>query len=154
MTKGTSMPPGSRINSQVPNEYQRLEIAMKEARIPTQLWEGIGDIWVNSPSRAHALIGYFKAGATVVRTKAAAPGMTTIELPTALAAALASARAAQPDAAIEAALQQIGGTATKAGGQLRDTQKPAIKSASLTPIEQIARQTMPELYAQKGTKNR
>src|SRR5581483_9660841 len=146
-TKGTLMPTGARQNSQVPNEYQRLEAALKEARIPSQLWDGIGDIWVDSPVRAHALITRFKDSA--VRMKAADPLDTAYQQ-------LRTARDRQDAAGVQAALEQItllvSPSTAKVGAHLRDTQKPRQKEApSLSSIEQIARATMPELYDQKGT---
>lgn len=40
--------------------YDYLEKAMKAARVPTQLWEGIGNVWVDNPARAHHLVARFK----------------------------------------------------------------------------------------------
>jgi hypothetical protein len=54
-------------------ESNRFETALKEARIPEQLHDGIWDVWVTNPSRAHGLIARFKdAGSTpAIRFKAA-----------------------------------------------------------------------------------
>jgi len=87
-----------------------------------------------------------------VRYKAAAPGMTTVELPMELAAALAAARADEGDKTVIALLNTAARSKVTTGTRLSDDQKPATKSAPLRPWEGVGRATFPELYQSKGTK--
>lgn len=45
------------------DDYDRLEATMKAALIPSELWEAIGDVWINNPPRAFGLVERFKATA-------------------------------------------------------------------------------------------
>lgn len=135
----------------VGDDYDQFEAAFKAARIPTRLYNALADIWVDDPRRAHHLIARFKdyPPTPAVRFKASDPIDSAYQQ-------LRTAHASGDVGQIQAALQQLATLVLPAAGtvgtHLSDTQKPATKAAELTPIQQIARATMPELYGQKGTK--
>lgn len=54
------MPTNPRMPTGTNESYDDFEAAFKAARIPTQLYEALGDVWVDSPARAHHLIARFK----------------------------------------------------------------------------------------------
>lgn len=83
------MPTTPRTPNSVGDSYDQFEAAFKAARIPAQLYDALGDVWIDNPARAHHLIARFKdSGATpAVRFKAA----------DALDAAYQQLRAAQAD---------------------------------------------------------
>jgi hypothetical protein len=110
-------------------------------------------VWVDDTARAHHLIARFKdyPPTPAVRLKASNPIDVAYQQ-------LRTAHAAGDTAKIQAALQQLATLTMPAAGMvgthLSDSQKApvATKAADLTPVQQMARATMPELYAQKGSK--
>lgn len=117
----------------------QFEIALKAARIPDPLCDGLWDIWVNSPARAHSFVTRFKDGAPALAHKQA-PGTTAVELPADLVTALGGpaavvqlvARAASGGGSLaDDVMGQIGG---KAGpGTLRSDEKPPSKPTKARP---------------------
>lgn len=62
--------PTKQVSPMVAAEADRFEAALKSARIPDQLTDGMWDIWTASPARAHSLIARFM-GATIGQQVAA-----------------------------------------------------------------------------------
>ena len=124
------------------NRIATLQATFKAAALPEELYDGIEQVWVKDPEDAFRIIGSLRAA----RLKAAEPPPQTN--PTdALALQLAAIlRAQMGDRKVDEWFQEQIRTAAKAA------QKATTKAAPLTPIQQMARATIPELYSTKGRK--
>lgn len=136
---------------QAAQELRLINTALKTAGLMGGIEEDVTkDVWVSRGLEpATQVIARFKDGKTPpVRFKAS----------DAIDAAVQALRNAPDEGARRAALQQLDMLTRPAGGaisaRLSDDEKPPVAAtkAALSPIEQIARRTAPELYSTKGSK--
>jgi hypothetical protein len=143
--KGTAPMPmvsKAKADQTVAREADAFETSLKSARVPDTLHDGLWDMWVDNPERATRIVQAF---APAAKTKAApAPPPHPID---ALAMQLVTTlRAKMGDEQVMQWLQEQIRTATGAKPAAKAAQKPATKTETLTPLQQVARATMPELY--------
>lgn len=113
----------------VDGEADRLEAALKAARIPEKLQDGLWDVWVDDPARAHHLIARFKEYPQAMRLKAGTPRDMAYQQ-------LCAASDAGDEPARQAALQQLEMLTRPATGavsaHLSDAQKAPVATKSAT----------------------
>jgi hypothetical protein len=108
------------------NEYRLFEAALKEARIPGELWDGLGDVWVENPPRAYHLVKRFKdTGDAQLRLKQS--GIIDQALARLQAACQARAQTVGDQVIadyINKCAEVIGPSSGSAGGSLADDEAP------------------------------
>jgi hypothetical protein len=101
----------TKTDSATAHQADAFEVTLKAACVPTKHHDALWDVWVDDPARAVRMAQAYVTPRAA--TTKAAPGMAAVELPAALAAALASARAKLGDAQIAQLLTQATGAEAK-----------------------------------------